>query len=491
MPVNRSAKMQGNYGASWLSSSEGPLGMRRVRRIHMIGIGGAGMSGIAEVLHNLGYQVSGSDLVESAITRRLAGMGLSIRIGHAAEQVESADVVVVSSAVRPTNPEWVAAQLKRIPIVPRAEMLAELMRFRYGIAVAGTHGKTTTTSLVASLLAEGGLDPTFVIGGRLNHFEGHGRLGASQYLVAEADESDGSFLGLHPIMAVVTNIDADHMATYNADFELLKESFIDFLHRLPFYGLAILCLDDPVVRSILHRVTKPFITYGLNAAADVQARNVVQDGPKTRFDVVFNGEAQGFPVTLNLPGHHNVRNALAALAIGRELGVRPEAMQDGLAGFKGIARRLQVYGQACFARGRALFIDDYAHHPREIDATLAAVRQGWPGRRLVVVFQPHRYSRTRDLFDDFAISLSEADGLLVLEVYGAGEEPITGADSRALCRAVRARGRVEPLFVDSLAALPANLDAVVRDGDVVLMLGAGDIGRAAAAVAAERVRDPS
>ena len=457
-----------------------PQGMGRVRHVHFVGVGGAGMSGIAEVLHNLGYTVSGSDLRENAVTRRLAGMGVRIFTGHAVEHVADCDAVVVSTAIPADNPELVAARARRIPVVPRAEMLAELMRFRYGIGVAGTHGKTTTTSLTASLLAEGGLDPTFVIGGQLNSAASHAQLGAGHYLVAEADESDASFLYLQPSMAVVTNIDADHLSTYEGDFERLRQTFIDYLHHLPFYGLAVLCLDDPEVCSILDAVTRPVITYGIESGADVRAVDVEQQGMQTHFTVLRKGHENALSITLNLPGRHNVLNALAAIAVATELGVSDDSIRQALAGFQGIGRRFQVAGEISTAAGSVLLIDDYAHHPREIAPTLAAVRAGWPERRLVVVFQPHRYSRTHDLLDDFIQVLSGADVLVLGEVYAAGEPPVTGADGRALARGIRARGHVDPVFVEDLAELPAVLNDLLRDGDVLLTLGAGDIGAASA-----------
>ncbi len=457
-----------------------PQGMGRVRHVHFIGIGGAGMSGIAEVLHNLGYKVSGSDLRESPVTRRLAGMGITVRIGHVAENLATCDAVVVSTAIPADNPELAAARAQRIPVVPRAEMLAELMRFRYGIGVAGTHGKTTTTSLIASLLAEGGLDPTFVIGGQLNSAASHAQLGAGHYLVAEADESDASFLYLQPSMAVVTNIDADHLSTYDGDFTRLRQTFIDYLHHLPFYGLAVLCMDDPEIQAILDEVTRPVVTYAIDAAADVTASDIRQEGGQTHFVVQRAGFATDLPVTLNLPGRHNVLNALAAIAVASELGVADADMQKALADFQGIGRRFQIAGDIDTAAGRVLLIDDYAHHPREIAPTLAAARAGWPDRRLVVVFQPHRYSRTHDLFDDFVQVLSAVDVLLLCEVYAAGEQPIAGADGRALARGVRARGQQEPVFVEQLDALPEVLTDVLQDGDVLLTLGAGDIGSVSA-----------
>jgi len=456
-----------------------PQGMGLVRRIHFVGAGGAGMGGIAEVLHNLGYRVSGSDLRENAVTRRLAKLGVKISIGHAAGHVANCDAVVVSTAVGADNPEVLAAREQRIPVVPSAEMLAELMRFRYGIGVAGTHGKTTTTSLIASLLAGGGLDPTFVIGGQLNSAASHAQLGDGHYLVAEADESDASFLYLQPTMAVVTNIDADHLPTYEGDFERLRQTFIDYLHHLPFYGVAVLCLDDPEVRNVLAEVTRPIITYGIDTDADVRAGNLQQQGMQTRF-TVRRAQHDDLPVTLNMPGRHNVLNALAAIAVATELGVPDAAIQQGLAGFEGIGRRLQVAGEVPTAAGRVLLIDDYAHHPREIAPTLDAVRAGWPGRRLVVVFQPHRYTRTRDLFEDFIQVLSEVDMLILGEVYAAGETPISGADGRALCRGIRTRGQVAPVFVETISELPGLLADILQDGDVLLTLGAGDIGAVAA-----------
>ncbi len=454
--------------------------MRRISRIHFVGIGGVGMGGIAEVLCNLGYQVSGSDIKENALTARLAGLGVQVHIGHRAEWVAGCDVVVVSTAVDPANPEVVAAHEQRIPVVRRAEMLAELMRFRYGIAVAGTHGKTTTTSLVASVLAEGGLDPTFVIGGRLNSAGTNARLGAGDYLVAEADESDASFLHLLPMISVVTNIDADHMSTYGGDFARLRQTFIEFLHQLPFYGLAVLCLDDPEIAELLSKVPRPSLTYGIDSEADVRAHEIEQHENITRFTVTRPGREGRLAVTLNMGGRHNVLNALAAIAVAHELGVDDAAIQRALAGFQGIGRRFQMYGELDSAAGKILMIDDYGHHPREVAATVQAIRAGWPQRRLVVAFQPHRYSRTRDLFEDFAIVLSEIDVLVLLEVYPAGEAPIAGADGRALSRAIRARGFVDPVFVEEVADLPAALSGVLQDGDVLLTLGAGDIGAAAA-----------
>ncbi len=452
--------------------------MRRIHLIHLVGIGGSGMGGIAEVLLNLGYEVQGSDLKSNAVTQRLARLGARVFIGHAAEYLGSADVVVVSSAVSRANPEIAAALANRIPVVPRAEMLGELMRFRYSIAVAGTHGKTTTTSLVASALAEGGLDPTFVIGGRLKSADSNARLGAGRYLVAEADESDASFMHLQPMIAIVTNIDNDHLATHEGDFGRLKQSFIDFLHNLPFYGLAVLCTDDAEVRSILDAVARPIVTYGFAAGADVRAVDVERVGLQSRYRVLREGHAP-LSLTVNLPGRHNVLNSLAAIAVATELGVADAAIQKALAHFQGIDRRLQQLGEIHWSGGSALLIDDYGHHPTEVAATLDAVRQGWPSRRLVLAFQPHRYSRTRDLLDDFGRTLSDCDVLLVTEVYAAGEAPISGADGRAICRAVRTRGVIEPVFVERVEDLGESLRSVLHDGDVVLTMGAGNIGAVA------------
>jgi UDP-N-acetylmuramate--alanine ligase len=448
--------------------------MRRINTIHFVGIGGSGMSGIAAVLLNLGYQVQGSDTRASTVTQWLAGLGARITIGHAADHVTGADVIVVSGAVARENPEVLAALNARIPIVARAEMLAELMRFRYSIAVAGTHGKTTTTSLIASVLSEGGEDPTFVIGGRLQSAASNARLGAGRYLVAEADESDASFTHLQPLMAIVTNIDNDHLSAHGGDFGLLKQSFLDFLHNLPFYGLAVLCIDDEHLRSIVQEVARPTATYGLSAGADVRATNIRGEGLRTRFDVARAGAAP-VTVTLNLPGIHNVRNALAAIAVAVELGIEDAALLRALDGFQGVERRLQCIGDAVTALGTITIVDDYGHHPTEVTATLEAVRQGYPGRRVLLVFQPHRYTRTRDLIDDFGKALSGADALAVTEVYAAGETAIPGADGRAICRAVRSRGLLEPLFVEKVEELAAALKDVIQDGDVVLAMGAGNI----------------
>jgi UDP-N-acetylmuramate--alanine ligase len=455
----------------------------KVKRIHFVGIGGAGMSGIAEVLANQGFEVSGSDLNESVTTRRLADLGVRIAIGHAADNVKAVDAVVVSTAVKADNPEVVAARERHVPIVPRAQMLAELMRFQQGIAIAGTHGKTTTTSLVASCLAEGGLDPTFVIGGRLNSAGANARLGQGEFLVAEADESDASFLFLSPVVSVVTNIDADHMETYGHDFGRLKQAFVDFLNRLPFYGVAVLCHDDPNVREIMPRVTKQVVTYGIDAGANIRAENVVAEDGRMRFTCVRrNGNTSRMEVTLNLPGMHNVLNALATIAVASEVGVSDAAIVKALGDFKGVGRRFQRYGEIALrnedgtAGGTFTLIDDYGHHPVEMAATLAAARGAFPGRRIVLVFQPHRYTRTRDCFEDFVRVLSTVDVLLLTEVYPAGEAPIVAADSRSLARAIRVAGKVEPIFVDDLGVLPRLTFDNARDGDVVITMGAGSIG---------------
>jgi UDP-N-acetylmuramate--alanine ligase len=449
--------------------------MRRINTIHFVGIGGSGMGGIAEVLINLGYAVQGSDLKANAVTTHLAKIGAKVAIGHVAANIAGADVVVVSGAIARGNPEVDAAVEQRIPVVARAEMLGELMRFRYSIAVAGTHGKTTTTSLVASILAEGGEDPTFVIGGRLKSAGTNARLGAGRYLVAEADESDASFTHLQPLIAIVTNIDNDHLVTHGGDFELLKQSFVDFLHNLPFYGLAVLCLDDANVRSIVRAVGRPIVSYGLSCEdADVRAVNVRRHGLQTSYDVV---RASGAPlnVTVNLPGTHNVLNSLAAIVVASELGIDDAAIQRALASFQGVDRRLQHIADVQTAAGRVTIIDDYGHHPTEVTATLEALRQGYPGRRIVLAFQPHRYTRTHDLIDDFSKALATADALFVTEVYAAGETPIPGADGRAICRAVRGRGLVEPVFVEKAEDLANSLADVIRDGDVIVTMGAGHI----------------
>ena len=453
--------------------------MRRIKRLHFVGIGGAGMGGIAEVLHNLGYTVSGSDLGQNAMTQRLAGLGITVFKGHDAANIEGCDALVISSAVDHCNPEVALAHERRIPIVPRAEMLAELMRFRYGIAIAGTHGKTTTTSLVASILAEGGLDPTFVIGGKLNSAGTNARLGSGKYLVAEADESDASFLYLQPMIAVVTNVDVDHMATYGGDYNKLRQTFVEFLHHLPFYGLAVMCIDDSGVREVMEECTRPMVTYGFSDGADLRAINVSQSRNTTRF-TVCRAEHADMEIELSLAGRHNVLNSLAAIAIAQELGVDDAAIARALSSFEGIGRRFQMNGEIEMGKGKVMLVDDYGHHPREVAAVVAAIRDGWPEKRLVVAFQPHRYSRTRDLFDDFAMVLSTVDALVLLEVYGAGEQPIAGADGRSLARAIRARGQVDPVFIESPADLAMALSGVIQDGDIVLTLGAGSIGVAAA-----------
>ena len=459
-------------------------GLERIRRIHFIGIGGAGMGGIAEVLHTLEFEVSGSDLRENAMTRRLSSLGVKVRIGHRPEHVRECDVVVVSAAVPPDNPELKAARARPVPVVPRAEMLGEIMRFRHGIAVAGTHGKTTTTSLVTSVLSAGGLDPTFVIGGRLLASGANARLGDGRYLVAEADESDESFLCLQPEMAVVTNIDNDHMRTWDHDEGRLLGAFSEFLRHLPFYGLAVLCADDPGVRKLLPSVSKPSVTYGFGGDADLRAVDVTPMEARTRFRVPAGGAGRELVVALNLPGRHNVLNALAAIAVGRALEVGDDSIAEALETFEGIGRRFEIREGISLEGREVRLVDDYGHHPAEIEATIAAVRQVWPGDRLVVAFQPHRYTRTRDLLDDFARVLSGADCLCITDVYAAGESPIVGADAQSLCHAVRARGAVEPVYVPGVAELPGTLAGVVRSGDVLLLLGAGDIGTVAPALAA-------
>ncbi|MDP2904354.1 MAG: UDP-N-acetylmuramate--L-alanine ligase [Methylovulum sp.] len=451
-----------------------------IERIHFVGIGGTGMSGIAEVLSNLGYQVSGSDIKETPVTQRLAGLGVDITIGHRRENIAQVDVVVVSSAIDRSNEEIDEAYLKRIPVIPRAEMLAELMRFRFGIAVAGTHGKTTTTSLTASLLAEGGLDPTFVIGGRLNSAGSNAKLGLGHYLVAEADESDASFLYLQPMIAVVTNIDQDHMETYQNSYQRLKDTFIEFLHHLPFYGLAVVCLDDSGIREILPLISKPVMTYGVDKEADVRAVDIKQDGLQTAFSVLRRGDYPALHVTLNMPGWHNMLNALAAIAVATKLNVDDAAIMKSLEAFKGIGRRFQHTTVNLPKVGAVPLVDDYGHHPREIAATLEALRQAWPDRRSVVVFQPHRYTRTRDLFEDFVQVLSTVDVLILMEVYSAGETAIPGADGRALSRAIRVRGQVDPVFVDAFEELPTILAGIVQAGDAILTMGAGNVGQFAA-----------
>ena len=449
----------------------------KVRRIHFVGIGGSGMSGIAEVMLNLGYEVGGSDIAENAATRRLAGLGARVVIGHRAGNIDEADAVVVSTAVKDDNPEVQAARARQIPVVPRALMLAELMRLKQGIAVAGTHGKTTTTSLVASILAAGGLDPTFVIGGRLNSAGAHAGLGSGEFIVAEADESDASFLHLQPVIAVVTNIDADHMETYGHDFGRLKQAFVDFLQHLPFYGAAILCEDDCNLREIMPAVSKPIVRYGLAESAHIRAVDIRHEGAQMKFSVLRPGSAPKLDIVLNLPGVHNVQNALAAIAVADEVGVPDEAIVRALADFKGVGRRFQRYGEVPLeGGGHFTLIDDYGHHPAEMAATLAAARGAFPGRRLVLAFQPHRYTRTRDCFEDFVKVLTTVDLLLLAEVYPAGEAPIVAADGRALVRAIRVTGALEPIFVEDIGEMPQQIMNVARDGDVVLTMGAGSIG---------------
>ncbi|MET0208656.1 MAG: UDP-N-acetylmuramate--L-alanine ligase [Burkholderiaceae bacterium] len=449
----------------------------KVKRVHFVGIGGAGMSGIAEVLATQGYRVSGSDLAASAVTRRLAGLGVDVRIGHAAGNVADADAVVVSTAVAADNPEVSAARERGVPVVPRALMLAELMRLKQGIAVAGTHGKTTTTSLIASVLAEGGLDPTFVIGGRLLSADANARLGHGDFLVAEADESDASFLYLTPVIAVVTNIDADHMETYDHDFAKLTRAFVDFVQRLPFYGVAVLCIDDANVRAILPEIVKPVVTYGVAPDAQLRAVDVENAGGRMRF-VARSAHTPDLAIDLAAAGVHNVQNALAAIAIGRETGVADAAIAKALADFKGVGRRFQRYGDVQLGGGGAFtLIDDYGHHPAEMTATINAARASFPGRRVVLAFQPHRYTRTRDLFEDFVKVLSSVDALVLAEVYPAGEPPLVAADGRALARAIRVAGRVEPVFVESVAEVADALRTLAHDGDVILTMGAGSIGQ--------------
>ncbi|MGQ9425997.1 UDP-N-acetylmuramate--L-alanine ligase [Gilvimarinus sp. F26214L] len=467
--------------------------MRRIRRIHFIGIGGAGMSGIAEVLHNQGYEISGSDLRESTTTLRLQEMGLTILIGHRVENVSGVDVVVNSSAVDESNPEIMAAREARIPIVRRAEMLAELMRYRHGIAVAGTHGKTTTTSLIASIFATADKDPTFVIGGLLNSAGSNAKLGTSRYLIAEADESDASFLHLQPMVAVVTNIDSDHMDTYEGDFAKLKSTFVSFLHNLPFYGLAVLCGDDPVIAEIVDQVGRPVLTYGFSEGCDFRASDIQQDALRTRFKVSRPEGKAPLDITLNMPGHHNVLNATAAIAVATDEGLSDEAIQKGLANFLGVGRRFQVYGDYPVgdpqgAKGTAMLVDDYGHHPREVAVTIEAIRKSWPERRLVMVFQPHRYSRTRDLFEDFVDVLSRVDVLILLEVYPAGEEPVAGADSRHLARSIRNRGHVDPIFVEGIDGVPEVIKDIVEPGDIVITQGAGNVNALAVELARRQLR---
>jgi UDP-N-acetylmuramate--alanine ligase len=448
----------------------------KVKHVHFVGVGGSGMSGIAEVLLNLGYKVSGSDLSDSAVTQRLSKLGIDIYIGHEAEHIKGADAVVTSTAVGSSNPEVLAARAHRIPVVPRAVMLAELMRLKQGIAVAGTHGKTTTTSLVASILAEGNLDPTFVIGGRLNSAGANAKLGTGEFMVVEADESDASFLNLMPVIAVITNIDADHMETYGHDFARLKQAFVEFTRRLPFYGIAVLCADDPCVREIMPFVSKPIVSYGLSEGAQIRAVNVRTDSGRMKFTALREDDTT-LEITLNLPGDHNVRNALAAIAVATEIGVEDEAIVQALAKFNGVGRRFQHYGEVpAEGGGTFLMVDDYGHHPVEMQATVAAARGAYPDKRLVLAFQPHRYTRTRDCFEDFVKVLGTVDALVLSEVYSAGESPIVAADGRSLARAVRVAGKIEPLFVEDMTEMENTIVNIARDGDLVLTMGAGSIG---------------
>ncbi|MBT4518465.1 MAG: UDP-N-acetylmuramate--L-alanine ligase [Halieaceae bacterium] len=453
--------------------------MRRIRRIHLIGIGGTGMSGIAEVLVNLGYQVAGSDIRRSAVIDRLQSLGIEIFIGHAADHIGGADVVVSSSAVKSTNPEIVAARRARVPVVPRAEMLAELMRYRHGIAVAGTHGKTTTTSLIAAIFGEAGLDPTFIVGGLVNSAGSNAQLGASRFLIAEADESDASFLHLQPMVTVVTNIEADHMETYGGDFAVLKRTFLEFLHNLPFYGLAVVCLDDPIVAELMPDVSRPILTYGLSEGADYRISDVSRSGLTTRFVIHRPGEIQPLTIQLNMPGIHNVLNATAAVAVACDEGLEDQYIQRGLAGFGGVGRRFEQLGEIVYPQGSGFLVDDYGHHPTEVRATLESARQAWPDRRVVMIYQPHRFTRTRDLYEDFVAVLSRSDVLVLLDVYPAGEEAIPGADSRSLSRSIRQRGQVDPIFVENSADVPALLGDILCDGDVVITQGAGNVARLA------------
>ncbi|KZY60229.1 UDP-N-acetylmuramate--L-alanine ligase [Oleiphilus sp. HI0071] len=451
--------------------------MRRIKRIHFIGIGGSGMCGIAEVLLNQGYEISGSDINESVTTKHLQALGAVVFVGHRASNVEQANVIVVSSAINEENPEIIAARKNRIPVVPRAEMLAEIMRFRHGIAIAGTHGKTTTTSLIASILANGGMDPTFVIGGRLNSAGTNAKLGGSRYLVAEADESDASFLHLTPMVSVVTNIEADHMHTYGGDFGRLKQTFIDFLHNLPFYGTAVMCIDDPVVAELTESVSRAVITYGFSADADVRAENVKQHGMTTSFTVIRPGDRPELDVELHMPGEHNVLNALAAIAVATDEGVNDDAIRSALSGFQGVGRRFQIQGDYRFDGCQVMLVDDYGHHPSEVGVTIKAIRDGWPEKRLVMVFQPHRYSRTSDLYEDFVRVLSEVDVLIMLDVYSAGEKHIPGADSRSLCRSIRQRTGLDPVFIEDATELQEVLVNLVGDNDIVVTQGAGNVGQ--------------
>lgn len=449
--------------------------MRRIKRIHFIGIGGVGMCGIAEVLFNQGYQVSGSDMKASATTARLESIGIQVFIGHERSNVEGSDVVVVSTAIDPENVEIAWALEQRVPVVRRAEMLAELMRYRHGIAIAGTHGKTTTTSLMTAVMGRGKFDPTFIIGGRLNSAGSNARLGTSRYLIAEADESDASFLHLQPMTAIVTNIDADHMETYGGDFENLKQAYVEFLHNVPFYGLVVLCVDDENIRTIMPQVRRQIMTYGFSENADIRAVDVVKDGLQTSF-TVLRKDMPSLSIELKMPGDHNVLNTLAVIAVATDEGVPDNEIVSGLNAFDGVGRRFQVNGEFNTPKGAVLLVDDYGHHPRELEVTFEAIRTGWPDRRLVALFQPHRYSRTRDLYEDFVDVLSRVDVLLLLDVYPAGEEPVNGADGRSLCRSIRQRGRVDPVFIEDNEKIFSVLPDVLEDGDILLTQGAGDVG---------------
>jgi len=463
--------------------------MRRIRRIHFVGIGGAGMSGIAEVLHNQGYTISGSDIAASSVTERLESFGVKVRIGHRAENIDGVDVVVVSTAIDRSNDEIVAAMEQRIPIIRRAEMLAELMRYRHTIVIAGTHGKTTTTSLIATLMAQGGMDPTYVIGGILNGAGTNAKLGASNIMVAEADESDASFLHLQPMVAVVTNIDEDHMVTYEGDFEKLKQTFIEFLHNLPFYGLAVLCIDDPVIQELLPRISRPVLTYGQSDLADFQIQDVHQEGITTRFNVRRPEKTELLSVTLNMPGIHNVLNATAAIAVATDEGLSDEYIVNGISGFSGVGRRFDIKGDLVVNGGAAMLVDDYGHHPTEVAATINAIRAGWPEKRLVMIYQPHRFSRTHDLYDAFVDVLSEVDLLLLLDVYSAGEAPIRGADSRSLCRSIRQRGQLDPVYVKDPSEIRKVLSDLLNDGDILVTQGAGSIANLSRELAREGLGD--
>lgn len=459
--------------------------MRRINQIHFIGIGGVGMCGIAEVLLNQGYKISGSDLKESAVTQRLTSLGAMIYFGHEADNVKQADVVVVSTAIDQANPEIQYANEHRVPIVRRAEMLAELMRYRHGIAVAGTHGKTTTTSLVASILAEGDKDPTYVIGGKLTSAGTNAKLGGSRYLVAEADESDASFLHLQPMVSIVTNIEADHMDTYGGDFNQLKRTFIEFLHNLPFYGLAVLCIEDDTIREILAEVNRPVLTYGFDESADFYAKDVMQDGMVTSFTAKRPGDHADLKIKLRMPGQHNVLNALSAIAVATDEGIADEAIITALEKFEGVGRRFQVCGEYPLKDGQVMLVDDYGHHPTEVEVTIQAIRKGWPSNRLVMMYQPHRYTRTRDLYEDFVRVLSEVDVLLLLDVYSAGEDEIPGADGRSLCRSIRSRGRIDPIFIERGADVNPILKDHLQPGDILITQGAGSVG----AISVQLIKD--